>query len=81
MDKQLIEEMWTTTEQGDCPSDFFALCADYHRRKCVFKPFAFDSTDFANCVMIYRMYSSISKAVKAAVGKAIKKDEKEQKNG
>lgn len=74
MDKQLIEEMWTTTEQGECPADFIALCADYYKRKCVFKPFAFDCTDFANCVMIYRMYQSISKAVKAAA-------RKEQKNG
>jgi len=74
MDMNLAAEMWEVTEGGEMPAEFRKTVESYMRHKCAFAPEPFTPSDFATCVMLYKLLKSF------AGKKATKKDAPPEEN-
>lgn len=69
MNVKLISEMWEMSEGGEMPKDFLKTCEAYFKHKCVFAPHDFTESDFAACVMNYKLAKSVQKMKKELLKK------------
>ena len=69
MDMTLAAEMWEASEGGEMPAEFKKTVESYMRHKCILAPRPFTESDFAACVMNFKLFKAL------ASKKAAKKDE------
>ena len=60
MDMALAKEMWEASEGGEMPAEFRKTVESYMRHKCILAPQPFTESDFAACVMNFKLFKALA---------------------